>query len=186
VPGRPERGQFEERWKPKSWKRRARFIFIRSHEPKQRKGPLQLDLFEPVEHDYQYKVIITNKKLTAGRVAAFHEGRGYQEKIFSELKTHAELGYIPCRKRVANQVWMHCAILAHNLGRELQLASEPERKAATMQRTAQWTFESLDTLRRTIIQRAAKLTRPQGKLTLTLPDIAALRRAIERYTIPNL
>jgi hypothetical protein len=186
VPGRPDRGHFEQRWKPDSWERRARFIFIRTHEPKQRKGPLQLDLFEPVEREFQYKVIITNKKLTAGRVAAFHEGRGYQEKIFSELKNSVELGYIPCRKRVANQVWMHCAILAHNLGRELQLAAQPERKPATMKRTALWMFESLDTLRRNIVQRAAKLTRPQGKLTLTLPDIPALRNAIQRYTVPSL
>jgi len=31
-----------------------------------------------------------------------------------------------------------------------------------------WLFEELDTLRKTIIARAARLTRPQGKLTLTL------------------
>ena len=186
VPGRADRGQFEQRWKPQSWERRRRFIFIRTHQPKQRKGPLQLDLFEPVEHDYQYKVIITNKALTAGRAAAFHEGRGYQEKIFSELKTSVELGYIPCRRRVANEVWLHSAVLAHNLGRELQLEAGAEKKTATKQRTAGWMFENLSTLRRNVIQRAARLTRPQGKLTLTLPNIPALTTAINRYNVPGL
>ena len=186
VPGRADRGHFEQRWKPQSWDRRRRFIFMRTAQARQRKGPLQLDLFEPVEHDYQYKVIITNKTLKAGRAAAFHEGRGYQEKIFAELKNSVELGYIPCRRRVANEVWLHSAILAHNLGRELQLQAGAEKKPATMQRTATWMFENLDTLRRNIIQRAAKITRPQGKLTLTLPEIPALRADIMRYTVPRL
>jgi hypothetical protein len=38
----------------------------------------------------------------------------------------------------------------------------------TQKRTVKWVFEGLDTLRRTIIARAGRLTRPQGKLTLTL------------------
>jgi hypothetical protein len=32
-----------------------------------------------------------------------------------------------------------------------------------MKRTVLWVFESLATLRRKVIQRAARLTRPQGK-----------------------
>jgi len=39
-------------------------------------------------------------------------------------------------------------------------------------------FESLHTLRRNVIQRAARLTRPQGKWTLTLPDIPSLRASL--------
>lgn len=182
VAGRPQSTHFEKHWKPKSWKRRARFIFVRNFEPKQRKGPIQLDLFEPVERDFQYKVIITNKPLSAARTISFHEGRGYQEKIFSELKSDAELSYIPCRKRAANEVWMLCSVMAHNLGRELQLSTQPKAKSSTMQRTAQWIFESLGTLRHNIIQRAGRLTKPQGKLTLTLPEIPALRAAIQRYS----
>jgi len=180
VPGRPECSYFEERWKPQSWARKARFIFVRTFERRQDKEPVQLDLFRPVDGAWQYKVIITNKKTRAGHVAAFHEGRGYQEKIFSELKQEVQLGYIPCRRRAANQVWLLCAMLAHNLGRELQLGTAPPR-SATMKRTALWVFESLGSLRRNVIQRAARLTRPQGRWTLTLPEIPALRYAIERY-----
>jgi hypothetical protein len=32
-----------------------------------------------------------------------------------------------------------------------------------------------------VIQRAGKLTRPQGKWTLTLPDIQALKFAFQRF-----
>ena len=38
---------FEAQWKPKSWSRRFRFLFIRTRAKQQRKGPVQLDLFEP-------------------------------------------------------------------------------------------------------------------------------------------
>jgi hypothetical protein len=31
-------------------------------------------------------------------VARFHEGRGYQEKIYGELKNQAQMGYVPARR----------------------------------------------------------------------------------------
>jgi hypothetical protein len=182
IPGRAESGYFEERWKPASWARKARFIFIRSLERKQDKEPVQLDLFRPMSSEYQYKAIITNRGHGAGRVAAFHEGRGYQENIFGDLKNDVQMAYIPCRRRCANEVWLLGALLTHNLGRELQLSKQPQEQPNTMKRTVKWVFESLDTLRRNVIQRAARLTRPQGRWTLTLPDIPALRAEVLRYT----
>jgi hypothetical protein len=41
-------------------------------------------------------------------------------------------------------------------------------RGTTEKRTVKWLFEGLDALRRTIIVRAGRLTRPQGNLTLTL------------------
>jgi hypothetical protein len=181
VPGRKNGFFFEERWKPESWQRKARFVFIRTRERKQDKEPLQLDLFRPLDSEWQYKVIVTNKCTGAGKVAAFHEGRGYQEKILGDMKQGVQMEYIPCRKRAANEVWLLTSMLTHNLGRELQLQAVPQKRPASMQRTALWVFESIETLRRRIVQRAARLTRPQGKWTLTLPDIPALRSAIGRY-----
>jgi hypothetical protein len=46
---------FEARWKPKSWDTKYRFIFSRRKVKSQYKGPLQLDLFEPRDFNYQYK-----------------------------------------------------------------------------------------------------------------------------------
>jgi hypothetical protein len=183
IPGRDDASYFEERWKPRSWARKARFLFIRTLEPKQDKEPVQLDLFRPVDNQWQHKVILTNKISGAGKVAAYHEGRGYQEKIFADMKQDVSLSYVPCRRRAANETWLLCAMLTHNLGRELQLSAQPEPRPATMKRTVLWVFESLASLRRNVIQRAARLTRPQGKWTLTLPEIPALRSAIERYAL---
>jgi hypothetical protein len=61
----------------------------------------------------------------------------------------------------------------------------PVRSAQKVKGTVLWVFESINTLRGTVIQHAACLTRPQSKLTLTLPDIPALRSAIECF-MPSL
>jgi len=39
--------------------------------------------------------VVTNKTLSPQKVVAFHEGRGSQEGIFAELKTHCQMGYVP-------------------------------------------------------------------------------------------
>ncbi len=51
---------FETQWKPKSWDTEFRFVFTRKKYKTAIKGPLQLDLFEPVDREYQYKVVVTN------------------------------------------------------------------------------------------------------------------------------
>jgi hypothetical protein len=182
VPNSERRSEcFEWRWKPDSWRCKSRFVFIRSTVAVQQKQPIQLDLFVPVEFDREYKVIVTNKRVRAGHVARFHEGRGAQEKVYAELKSQAQMGYIPCRKVVSNQIYLLCTMLVHNLNRELQMEAQPQDRGQTAKRTVLWIFEELATLRRTIIQRAGRLTRPQGRLTLSLPNIPALQAAISRF-----
>ena len=46
---------FESHWKPKSWSRRHRLIFVRQKAKFQHKGPLQLDLFVPHEYGFTFK-----------------------------------------------------------------------------------------------------------------------------------
>ena len=152
---------FEERWKPNSWSARYRFLFIRKRVHRQHKEPLQLDLFVPHEQGYDFKVIVTNKRLSAKRIVAFHEGRGSQEGIFAELKTHCQMDYVPVTTRVGNQPFMFSAILAHNLGRELQMMSSPPQRTTSPKRAVLWAFQQLDTLRRNLIQRAGRLVRPK-------------------------
>ena len=172
---------FENRWKPQSWAKKSRFIFIRNSVDVQNKEPLQLDLFEPVHQGHEFKVIVTNKITGAGKVARFHEGRGYQEKIYGELKNQAQMGYVPARRLVANKVYLLCSLLAHNLSRELQMQVEEPVRGTTQKRTVKWLFEELDTLRRTIVARAGRLTRPQGKLTLTLNANPIVQDALLRF-----
>jgi hypothetical protein len=159
---------FEESWKPKSWNRRFRFLFVRTRSKRQQKGPVQLDLFLPYEYGYDFKVTVTNKTLSPKKVLAFHEGRGSQEGIFGELKTNCQMGYVPVRKWMGNQMYLLAGLLAHNLLRELQMTTSAPSRRTTEKRTPLWAFERLDTFRKGILQRAGRLTRPHGKLTLTI------------------
>ena len=135
---------FETRWKPKSWNARYRFIFIRKQVRCQHKLPIQLDLFQPTEYGYEFKVIVTNKRMTPRKVVAFHEGRGSQEGIFAELKTHCQMDYIPVKTRVGNQLYMFAGIVAHNLTRELQIQLDPRARGTTAKRAALWCFRRLE------------------------------------------
>ena len=159
---------FEEWWKPQSWDREYRFVFVRTRVKRQQKGPVQLDLFVPYEHGYEFKVVLTNKALSMGPVIAYHEGRGSQEGIFGELKSHCAMGYIPVRTWAGNQTYLLAGLFAHNLMRELQMQTTSACRRTTAQRAALWAFEQLHTFRSVVLQRAGRLTRPHGRLTLTV------------------
>lgn len=159
---------FEESWKPQSWKRRFRFVFVRTLAKRQRKEPIQLDLFVPYEYGFDFKVIVTNKTIVPKKVVAFHEGRGSQEGIFGELKTHCKMGYVPVRTCLGNQTYLLAGLFAHNLLRELQMMTTTPSRHTTEKRTPLWVFEQLHTFRAGLLQRAGRLTRPHGRLTLTI------------------
>lgn len=158
---------FESQWKPKSWPRRCRFVMIRTLAKKQQKGPVQLDLFVPYEYGYEFKVIVTNKELSASALVSYHGGRGWQEGVFGELKTQCQMDYIPVRKRCGNETFLLAGLFAFNLIRDLQMQIEPPTRTTSPKRPALWVFEQVDTLRRTVLQRAGRLSRPSGTLTLT-------------------
>jgi hypothetical protein len=161
-------GYFESAWKPQCWDTRFRFIFIRTKSKKQQKAPIQLDLFIPYEYGYEFKVIVTNKTVQARRVAAYHEGRGSQEGVFAELKSHCHLDYVPVRSWYGNQTYLLAGLFAYNLIRELQMQTARPARHTTAKRASLWVFEKVDTIRKTLIQRAGRLTRPQNSLTLTI------------------
>ena len=159
---------FETQWKPKSWSRRHRFIFVRQEARVQHKQAVQLDLFIPYEYGYNFKVVLTNKRLGAAKAVAFHNGRGSQEAIFGELKAQNQMDYVPTRTWCGNQVYLLSAILAHNLARELQMLTSSQIRGTEAKRPTLWQFEQLGTLRRRVIQRAGRLIRPNGNLTLSM------------------
>lgn len=169
---------FEMHWKPQSWPRRHRFLVVRQEVAKQRKGELQLDLFEPRDWDYEYKVIVTNKRTKPKSATRYHEGRGSQEGIFGELKTDVAMGHVPVRTRNGNRAYLLAGLMGHNLVRELQMRESPPQRATTAKRAALWIFEQIGTLRQRVFQRAGRLTRPSGCLTLTINAPASLRQRI--------
>lgn len=159
---------FECAWHPECWEFPYRFVFLRQKRAQQQKGPLQLDLFEPVSHDYEYSVIATNKRQEARSVLLFHHGRGGQEKLFGEGKQHAAVDVLATRRKIGNQIFTLAGMMAHNLGRELQMVGRPPAKKALPKRPALWRFLDLGTIRQRLLHKAGTLTRPQGELTLTV------------------
>ena len=162
-----ELSYFETHWKPKSWPRRCRFVMIRTRAKQQQKGPVQLDLFEPYQYGYEFKVIVTNKELSAAALVDYHSGRGSQEGVFGELKTQCQMDYIPVRRRPGNETYLLASLFAFNLIRDLQMQLEPPHRTTTRKRPPLWAFEQVATFRRTILQRAGRITTPSGKLVLT-------------------
>jgi hypothetical protein len=175
-----ETSYFESEWKPESWPHRYRFLFIRTLAKKQHKGPVQLDLFVPHEYGYEFKVIVTNKTVRCRSVVHYHEGRGAQESVFAELKSHCHLGYIPVRTLCGNQTYLLAGLFAYNLTRELQMQTTEPIRGTTGNRAALWVFEKVDTLRKTVLQRAGSLSRPGGILTLTIAGGRSLRERISQ------
>lgn len=158
---------FEAQWKPKSWPQRCRFLMIRTRARKQQKGPVQLDLFEPYVYGYEFKVIVTNKSLYAAAVVDYHSGRGSQEGIFGELKTQCQMDYVPVRRRCGNQTYLLACLFALNLIRDLQMQTQSPTRGTSRKRAALWAFEQVGTFRRTVLQRAGRLSNPSGRLVLT-------------------
>jgi hypothetical protein len=168
-------------WRPKCWDGAFRVLAIRRKTPTPRKGPLQLDLFQPRDYEFDFRVILTNKVTDdAEAVMDFHHGRGSQEGLIGEAKACANMDYIPSRKLAVNQIFTVSAMLAHNLGRELQMSAEDRERRDTSKRAARWPFKTLHTLRH-IILRAGRLTRPEGKLTLTMSGNREVRDNVLRY-----
>jgi len=168
---------FEMRWKPKSWSRKLRFLCVRQLVAECSRGPLQLDLFEP---QARFTVIVSNRRGRAKSILEFHHGRGTQEALFAEAKSHAQLGYIPVRTLQGNQLFHQAALLAHNLTKELQMQTLDRERRTSSTRPALWEFLSLRTFRSRFLLRAARLTGPQNRLTLTLNANEAVQAAFAR------
>jgi hypothetical protein len=170
---------FQSLWKPKCWMGNHRFLLVRTRAKQQIKGAIQLDLFVPYEYGYEFKVIVTNKTIGAAAVITYHEGRGSQEGMFAELKTDCHLDYVPVRRLYGNQTYLLAGLFAHNLTRELQMQTSRPSRRTTPQRATLWVFEKVSTLRKTLIQRAGRFTRPQGSLTLTVSAGKWMRERFE-------
>ncbi len=161
------RDYFESQWKPKKWPRCCRFLMVRTLSKQQQKAPVQLDLFEPYEYGVEFKVIVTNKQLQAAAALDYHDGRGSQEGLFAELKSHCHMDYVPVRTQLGNATYLLAGLFAFNLTRELQMQNTTIERRTTRNRATLWEFERVDTIRKTILQRAGRLSRPSGKTTLT-------------------
>ena len=171
---------FEKIWKPAKWSSSMRFLFYRQRRGTPRKGPIQLDFFEPSSKHYEYKVLVTSKQTGAANVLAFYNGRGTSEGIFAELKSQSGMDCMPSCTLIGNKMYLLASVQAHNLNRELHMqTSERRTRRASPKRPALWSFDQIGSFRKRIVQRAGRLTRPRGVLTLTM---SANRRVAEELS----
>ena len=172
---------FETSWAPGCWTRRYRVLLLRHRVRTLNKEPIQLELFIPHMPGYEYKAVITNKTGLAKRILLFHNGRGTQESLFSELKGQCQMDYVPTRRLAGNQLYFLSAVVAHNLFREMEMIRIGLPRFTTAKRAALWVFQEAATIRQRLILRAGRLTRPQGRLCLTMSGNEAVRRDFLDY-----
>ena len=69
----------------------------------------------------------------------------------------------------------------------MQLAGRlnPRARGTTAKRAALWCFREIETLRRTLIQRAGRIIRPAGKLILSMNSNQRLEREL-RHALATL
>ena len=63
---------------------------------------------------------------------------------------------------------MDSAFFSDEIVHQLQMRESPPIRGTTIKRAARWVFDQVGTLRRHVFQRAGRLTRPNGRLTLTI------------------
>ncbi|WP_185234992.1 IS1380 family transposase [Teredinibacter franksiae] len=168
-------------WKPKSWSKSFRMIGVQRKVFIQHKGVVQLDLFIPYKTGVDYTVIVTNAKRSAKKVMECHQGRGSQEGLFAELKSQAQMDYIPVKTKFGNNMYLLCAVMAHNLNRELQMKTHDKSRKANAKRAAFWVFESLSRVRNTLFIHAGRLIRPNGQLVLSMNSNDTLKNDMDKY-----
>jgi hypothetical protein len=176
-----ELSYFDTNWKPKKWDEKFRFLFIRKKVKQQSKEPVQLDIFVPQQYGFEFKVIVTNKQTTMKKVLYFHNGRGSQENTIGELKSQCNMDYVAVRRLHGNHLYLMAAVLTHNILRELHMLVHARNRGTTEKRAALWEFTEPNTLRRLLLQRAGRITRPAGILTLTLSANPIVKNGILHY-----
>ena len=107
--------------------------------------------------DWRHHAFITNVALDAVAADEFHRNHAVVELAIRELKEGAGLEHCPSGHYSANAVWLHCAVLAHNLVRWTTILG-PD--APTM---------NTRTVRTRLIALAATLVNRSGTPTLRLP-----------------
>ena len=98
-----------------------------------------------------------------------------------KAEPHRVQNYVRCRSQAANLCYMICAIIAHNLNRELQMRTWERMRCTSEKRSPLWIFEKIQTLRNAFICKAGRFTRPAGKPMLTLNANPIVEQYMRNY-----
>jgi hypothetical protein len=159
------------------WQRRMRVVIYRKRVHHETRKNFQLDLFDPADGHYEYSAVVTNKALSGRYLWAFMCGRGGHEKAYGELKTGFAFASIPSLQYVANSAWQQLSVLAFNLMRGFQVAAGlAVQRSRAARRRPLFALRSIHTLRYELLHRAGLVLHPDGRPTLEVGTIAAVRK----------
>lgn len=167
---------FEQALWLQPWQRTLRVVIYRTRVQHETAKNFQLDLFDPADGHYEYSAVVTNKTLTGRYLWRFMCGRGGHEKAYGELKSGFAFASVPSRQYAANSAWQLLSVLAFNLLRSFQVAAGLTRRPGAAQRRPLFAFRSIQTLRYELLHRAGLVLHPDGKPTLEVGTVAAVRK----------
>lgn len=167
---------FETRVPVAAWDRELRVVIYRKKVQHKTRKNFQLDLFDPDDGHYEYSAITSNKPLKGKALWFFLCGRGSHEQAYRELRNGFAFDAVPSLRYAANSAWQILSVLAFNLIRRFQIDTGLRRRRPTKTRSCLFAYETIQTLRYTLLGRAALLVRPRGRLTLDLGSNDAVKQ----------
>lgn len=161
------------------WKRTVRVIVYRKRISGKPARSFQLNLFQPDDGYFEYSMVVTNKAESERAVWLFMAGRGGHEKMLGELKQNVAFATVPTNDWDANSTWQLLSALTHNLVRDFQVkAGLAVPRKNSRKRTTRFVFQSLRTLRFTLLAIPGRICRPGGRQELRLVATNPTRRKI--------
>lgn len=157
------------------WKRSVRLVIYRKRVAHESRKNFQLDLFDPGDGHYEYSVILTNRNINGAHLWWLMSGRGTHEKVYGELKNGFAFGSLPTQRYHGNSAWQILSVLAFNLARRFQMASTATPRHGNRKRRTLHIFESIQSLRFELFNRAGLLLRPAGRPVLDVGTNPAVR-----------
>jgi hypothetical protein len=132
----------------------ARLIVRRIH----RDNPVQIPGQEELLPAYRYHAVFTDSPYTLVQAEAQHRGHAMIEQVNADLIA-GPLAHLPSGRFAANDAWLTCAAIAHNLTR-----------AAGHLAAGAWATARPATIRARIITVAGRLARRARTIRLHLPE----------------
>ena len=161
-----------------TWKRTVRIVIYRKRVAHETRKNFQLDLFDPNDGHYEYSAIASNRPVSGRALWWLMCGRGTHEKVYGELKHGFAFGSVVSQSYHGNSAWQVLSVLAFNLARRFQAATSAPTRTSNPKRRSLHLFESIQTLRFELLNRAGLLVRPSGRATL---DLGTNRNVAERF-----
>lgn len=173
------RSAFSTNLRIEKWKRTVRVVVYRKRISGKPARSFQLDLFQPDDGYFEYSMVVTNKAKSERAVWHFMAGRGGHEKTLGELKQNVAFATVPTNDWDANSTWQLLSALTHNLARDFQVKTGlASPRTNGRKRTARFVFQSLRTLRFTLLALPGRICRPGGRQELRLVATIPTRKKI--------